>query len=211
MQKIIAITGLKGSGKDTIASIICKYDKTFKTIAFADRLKDICALMFGWDRDMLSGRFPESREWREKADAFWSKELGVEFTPRKALTSVGTDIIRGTIFSNIWDIIVKKEIMANPDTNFVITDCRFANEIKMIKSISGQIVQVDRGERPSWYNVAEKYNLGELGITEPEELKAIHASEKDWIGISNPDYVFHNDGTLEDLEKDVVKYFNLTK
>ena len=25
MQKIIAVTGLKGSGKDTIASIICKH------------------------------------------------------------------------------------------------------------------------------------------------------------------------------------------
>jgi hypothetical protein len=40
MQKIIAITGLKGSGKDTISSIICKHDSSFKPIAFADKLKD---------------------------------------------------------------------------------------------------------------------------------------------------------------------------
>ena len=65
MRKIITITGLKSLGKDTIASIICKYDKNFKIIAFIDRLKDICALMFGWDRDMLSGRFSELREWRD--------------------------------------------------------------------------------------------------------------------------------------------------
>lgn len=209
MQKVIAITGLKGSGKDTIASIICKHDNSFKTIAFADRLKDVCALLFNWEREMLSGRFVESREWREKPDEFWTKELGIEFTPRKALTSVGTDIIRGTIFNNIWDIIVKKEILDHPNTNFVITDCRFANEIRMVKSLNGIIVQVERGEKPSWWNIAEKYNLGELGIEEPVELKAIHASEKDWIGINNPEHIFYNNGALEDLEKEIITYFNL--
>lgn len=208
MQKVIAITGLKGSGKDTIASIICKHDKSFKTIAFADRLKDVCALLFNWEREMLSGRFVESREWREKPDEFWTKELGVEFTPRRALTSVGTDIIRGTIFNNIWDIIVKKEILDNPNINFVITDCRFANEIRMIKNLNGTIVQVERGEKPSWWSIAEKYNLGELGIEEPVELKSIHASEKDWIGINNPEHIFYNNGTLEDLEKEIITYFN---
>lgn len=208
MQKVIAITGLKGSGKDTIASIICKHDKSFKTIAFADRLKDVCALLFNWEREMLSGRFVESREWREKPDEFWTKELGVEFTPRRALTSVGTDIIRGTIFNNIWDIIVKKEILDNPNINFVITDCRFANEIRMIKNLNGTIVQVERGEKPSWWSIAEKYNLGELGIEEPVELKPIHASEKDWIGINNPEHIFYNNGTLEDLEKEIITYFN---
>lgn len=209
MQKVIAITGLKGSGKDTIASIICKHDNSFKTIAFADRLKDVCALLFNWEREMLSGRFVESREWREKPDEFWTKELGVEFTPRRALTSVGTDIIRGTIFSNIWDIIVKKEILDHPNTNFVITDCRFANEIRMVKSLNGTIVQVERGEKPSWWSIAERYNLGELGIDEPVELKPIHASEKDWIGINNPEHIFYNNGTLEDLEKEIITYFNL--
>lgn len=208
MQKVIAITGLKGSGKDTIASIICKHDKSFKTIAFADRLKDVCALLFNWEREMLSGRFVESREWREKPDEFWTKELGVEFTPRRALTSVGTDIIRGTIFNNIWDIIVKKEILDNPNINFVITDCRFANEIRMIKNLNGTIVQVERGEKPSWWSIAEKYNLGELGIEEPVELKSIHASEKDWIGINNPEHIFYNNGTLDDLEKEIITYFN---
>lgn len=209
MQKVIAITGLKGSGKDTIASIICKYDKSFKTIAFADRLKDICAVMFGWDRKMLSGRFPESREWREKPDYFWSSELGIEFTPRKALTTVGTDLIRGTILAHIWDIAVKKEILDNPDTNYVITDCRFANELKMVHDLGGIVVQVERGEKPVWWSIAADYNLGKLGIDEPNELKAIHPSERDWIGINNPQHIFYNNSTLENLEKEVIEYFKL--
>ena len=209
MQKIIAITGLKGSGKDTIANIICKYDNSFKTIAFADKLKDICAVMFNWNREMLSGRFPESREWREKPDPFWSNELGLEFTPRKALTTVGTDLIRGTILAHIWDIAVKKEILDNPNINYVITDCRFANEISVIKNLNGHIVQVNRGELPSWYQIAIDYNLGKFGIDEPEELKFVHPSERDWIGINNPEYIFYNNNTLENLEKEVIRYFKL--
>ena len=209
MQKVIAITGLKGSGKDTIASIICKYDSTFKTIAFADKLKDVCAILFNWDRKMLSGRFPESREWREQVDPFWSKELGIEFTPRKALTTVGTDLIRGTVLSHIWDIAVKKEILDHPDINYIITDCRFANELYMIKSLSGIVIQVERGNKPDWWTIAENYNLGKLGVNEPEELKSIHPSERDWIGINSPEHVFYNNGTLEELEKEVLNYFGL--
>lgn len=211
MQKIIAVTGLKGSGKDSIANIICKHDSSFRTIAFADRLKDICAIMFGWNRDMLSGRFPESREWREQIDSFWSQELGIEFTPRKALTTVGTDIIRGTVLAHIWDIAVKKEIIDHPDINYVITDCRFPNEISVIKSLNGHIIQVNRGELPSWYQLAIDYNLGKFGDILPEELKSIHPSERDWIGVNNPEHIFYNNNTLEDLENEVITYFSLNK
>ena len=209
MQKVIAVTGLKGSGKDTIASIICKYDSSFRIIAFADRLKDICAVMFGWNRDMLSGRFPESREWRERPDEFWSKELGIEFTPRKALTTVGTDIIRGTLLAHIWDIAVKKEILDQPDINYIITDCRLPNELNMIRDLHGIVIQVERGKKPDWWDIALNYNLGKFGASEPEELKNIHPSERDWIGINNPEHVFINDSSLEDLEKQVVDYFGL--
>lgn len=211
MQKIIAVTGLKGSGKDSIANIICKHDSSFRTIAFADRLKDICAIMFGWNRDMLSGRFPESREWREQIDSFWSQELGIEFTPRKALTTVGTDIIRGTVLAHIWDIAVKKEIIDHPDINYVITDCRFPNEISVIKSLNGHIIQVNRGELPSWYQLAIDYNLGKFGDILPEELKSIHPSERDWIGVNNPEHIFYNNNTLKDLENEVITYFGLSK
>lgn len=209
MQKVIAITGLKGSGKDTIAEIICKYDKSFVPLAFADHLKDIVALMFTWNRDMLSGRFPESREWREQPDEFWTKELGIEFTPRKALTTVGTDLIRGTILEHIWDIIVKKKIIDHPTTNFVITDCRFPNEISVLRNLGAVIVEVQRGELPFWWDIAKSYNLNKFGMNVPEELKSIHPSERDWIGINNPQHIFYNNGTIEDLEKEVIEYFKL--
>ncbi len=41
--------------------------------------------MFNWDREMLEGNTKESREWREKPDAFWSKQMDKEITPRWVL------------------------------------------------------------------------------------------------------------------------------
>ena len=58
-------------------------------------------------------------------------------------------------------------------------------------------------------DIALNYNLGKFGVSEPEELKNIHPSERDWIGINNPEHVFINDSSLEDLEKQVVDYFGL--
>ena len=131
--------------------------------------------------------------------------------PIKALTTVGTDFVRGTFLKNIWDITVKKTILDNPNINYIITDCRFLNEINMIRSLGGIIIQVERGNKPTWWNIAKAYNLGEFGIDLPKELEVIHPSERDWIGIDNPEHIFYNNTTLEDLEKEVVKYFELDK
>lgn len=207
MQKIIGICGLKGSGKDTIAKIVCESNSSFVTVAFADAVKDVASVMFGWSRDMLSGRFPESREWREQPDVYWSEAFGFDFTPRKGLTTIGTDIVRPTFLKHIWDLNVKKKILDNPTSNFVIPDTRFVNEIEMIKGLGGIIVRVERGEKPEYWNIAEKYNNG-FTITEEESniLNKIHSSERDWIGVDKPEHIFYNNGTLENLEKDVLLF-----
>ena len=119
------------------------------------------------------------------------------------------NIIRGTLLAHIWDIAVKKEILDHPDINYIITDCRFPNELNMIRDLHGIVIQVERGKKPDWWDIALNYNLGKFGASEPEELKNIHPSERDWIGINNPEHIFINDSSLEDLEKQVVDYFGL--
>ena len=212
MQKIIGICGLKGSGKDTIAKIICENDSSFITVAFADCVKDIASIMFGWPREMLSGRTIESRAWREQPDVYWSEAFGFEFTPRRALTTLGTDIIHDTFLKHIWDLNVKKKILSDHKHNFVITDVRFPNEIEMIKSIGGNIVQVERGERPEYWKAAEKQNKGQILLPfETKSLLNIHPSESAWIGVNDPEYIFYNNSTIEDLTKEVIEYFGLKK
>ena len=62
---IIGLSGNIGSGKDTIANyLVDKYN--FRKVSFASKLKDIVSILYDWDRIMLEGNTPESREWREK-------------------------------------------------------------------------------------------------------------------------------------------------
>ena len=132
MKKIIGITGLKGSGKDTIGDIICKHFD-FQKVAFADKLKDIVSVLFDWDRKMLSGFTPEDRAIREQPDEFWSKKFEKEFTPRMALQKIGTEVMRNNLDKSIWVYCLERKLI-NEDGNFVITDVRFRNEIEMIRN-----------------------------------------------------------------------------
>ena len=55
---IIGITGLIGSGKDTVAKLFVERGCTQDS--FAAPLKDVCSSIFGWDRTMLEGDTVES-------------------------------------------------------------------------------------------------------------------------------------------------------
>ncbi len=71
---LIGIVGLISSGKDTVAERLVQ-EHNFKKDSFAKSLKDAVSSMFNWDREMLEGKTAESREWRERPDAFWSKKF----------------------------------------------------------------------------------------------------------------------------------------
>ena len=82
MARIISISGLIGSGKDTIAEYLIN-NHGFKKDSFAATLKDAVAAMFGWDRAMLEGATPETRALREQVDQWWANRLGIpHLTPR---------------------------------------------------------------------------------------------------------------------------------
>jgi len=210
MTKVIGICGLKNSGKDTIGDIICKNDESFVKMSFADTLKDITAILMGWDRKLLQGDTIESREWREKADDYWSVAFGKMITPRIILQQLGTEVLRNHFLQSIWVDSLKKKIM-NSDKNVVITDVRFPNEIDMIKELGGTIYRVERGELPKWYlelNKLSHYlyvalNFNPLYVV--DDLDKIHESEWRWVGYDRPKHIFKNDGTIEDLEKEVLE------
>ena len=109
-RKIICITGFEGSGKDTVASIMVK-DYNFKRYSFADNLKSAVCSIFGWNFNDLQGITPESRIWREQVDEYWAKELHQpDFTPRKALQYIGTNLLRNQYNQDIWIKSLKKTI-----------------------------------------------------------------------------------------------------
>lgn len=208
VRKIIGITGLAGSGKDTIGDIITSNFDNWEKMSFASHLKDVTALLFGMDRKMLAGETPKDRETREKPDEFWSKKMGKDFTPRYALQFLGTNLLRNQLHQNIWVDCLEKKIM-NTDKNVIITDVRFPNEIDMIKNIGGEIWRVERGTLPEWFSKVESWNKDkdnlkyDIPYYVPEILN-IHESEWKWVGYDKPSYIFENNGSIEDLKNKVL-------
>jgi len=192
---IIGICGFAGAGKDTVANILIeKYD--FHKLSFAGILKDIVAKIFDWNRKLLEGDTNESREWRETKDEWWSNKLGKEITPRWVLQNIGTDIMRNNFHPDIWILALEKQLFKYK--NVVITDCRFPNEIDLIKQNNGFIINVIR-ENPVWFN---DYLIN--NIPPPKE---VHESEYGWIRCHS-DYNIHNHQGFDWLENEVRNLIN---
>ena len=181
---LIGITGFIGSGKDTVANMFvergCSHD------SFASPVKDVCASIFGWPRDMLEGDTVESRDFREIPDMFWTKKLGVpNFTPRLALQLMGTEVMRNHFAPDIWinslEYRIRKQSNNAPCT--VISDARFRNELDLIKSMGGVVIWVQRGELPEWFEVAKTAheNVVNRKIMETK-YRDVHESEWNWAG-----------------------------
>lgn len=203
MNKIISISGFIGSGKDSVADYLIS-EHGFRRISFASSLKDAVAAIFSWDRAMLDGLTPESREWRDQIDPWWAKRLKIKtLTPRWVLQQWGTEVCRLHFHMDIWVAAVENKLRTCTD-DIVITDSRFKNELKSIKSVNGTTIRVHRGPEPEWYKAAADYNRGPDGNTGWAIGKAVldrnhvHASEYSSVGLKY-DYHLSNDDTLEGL------------
>ncbi len=123
--KIIALCGHAGSGKSTIADMITKICTVpIYKISFAFKLKMITSLAFDETFDKYEFNKTE-------------KPQGISFTRRELLQETAK------FFRNYNpDIFVNILKYVNPDYIYVITDLRFLNEAKYIKSNGGIIVKI---------------------------------------------------------------------
>ena len=200
---IIGVCGFIGSGKDTVADYLTNFHG-YRRESFANSLKDAVSYVFGWDRTMLEGRTKQAREWREQVDPWWAERLNMpNLTPRWVLQFWGTEVCRKSFHDDIWIASLENKLRTSKD-DIVISDCRFPNEIKSIKEAGGQIVWVQRGELPEWYEAAYSMNKGDRGnltwATSKNKIEklGIHASETAWIG-TDFDHILDNNATIDDL------------
>jgi len=182
MNKIIGITGRAGSGKDTIFRILDEQfpDYDVNRLGFADALKESAMASLGLKRNV--------------ADVF--KERGsleitigatkIELSGREYLQRYGMEAHR-EVFDEMFWIDAAFDKLKSGVT--VITDVRFDNEAKAIHDIGGEVWLV---ERPG-----EKIN------------EASHSSESG-IRESLIDAFISNDGSIDDLRKQVLWAWGIT-
>jgi len=143
LPRVIGITGYKYTGKDTISDYLCK-KYGYTRVAFADPLKTICGMLFGFNNEQLHGSL------KETADPKW-----FNLTPRKVLQFVGTELFRNNMKNlhpnfkdEFWVQCTERTIrnILDSDTNahVVVSDVRFANECDMITRLNGVVIRVDR-------------------------------------------------------------------
>jgi hypothetical protein len=164
-SKLIVLSGNIGSGKDTVAN--CLSDYFYIKVSFAEKLKDLLAFLFDWNRELLEGITPESREWREKKDEEW------DITPREAMNLVGSRLFRDNFREDVWVKFTEKRVkeLLKRGKEVVITDCRFVNEAEMLKRLGGVFIYVKRGDKDPEYEMSKiQYDYVIENDTTKEEL-----------------------------------------
>lgn len=132
-MRVVGITGLPRSGKDTFAKSLLKYG--YRRLAFADPLKDAAAAAYGLPR------YKFEDEYKDVIDPYW------DMTPRDMLKQLGTGAVRATNPYH-WIQRLDKDLQGHRENpllmGIVITDVRNINELEYVRKLGGFIVQVRR-------------------------------------------------------------------
>lgn len=170
-MKVICISGHAQHGKDTAASIMQRmlwgFGRRVLVIHNADLLKFMCKQCFKWNGE--------------------KDENG-----RTLLQRVGTDVVRAQR-PNYWVEFIADILEMFPDEwdYVLIPDCRFPNEIEVLRQRSFDVTHVSI--------VRENYDNG---LTDAQRN---HPSETA-LDNTPPDVVIPNNGTIVDLTGEILNF-----
>lgn len=177
---LIAFAGQKRSGKDTAAKALI--DSGYTKTAFADGVRDSVATLdpiigywpgFGLVR--LSDTFDEGEDFESLKESPYSDEV------RLLLQHMGTEVGRQILGGDTWVNAAAHRIATTGGNNWVITDCRFANEAEWVQSEGGLVIHLVRPDT--------------------DDPNPVHASE---VIDFECDYTVVNHGTIEALHEGVL-------
>ena len=150
-MKIIALTGPKGSGKDTVAEIIkSQYSWKFdiETIAFADPIKQRVNHIF----DLPSAGIGDSDKYAAY-DKFKRSTLTYDLPDIGTYSVSGRHVVREIgMMMREYDVNQFTDYVHNrfdecrflENKIFIVTDLRFDNEYMMLKSWNAKMVKIIR-------------------------------------------------------------------
>ena len=117
-------------GKDTLADLLVNNDK-FVRLSFAEKLKNICKELFDLSESQVNGSALEKNRLDERFIID-----GQAISSRRILQLVGQNM--RAIQSDVWAKYVFKQISdiseQTGQNQFVISDCRFPNEIDVARA-----------------------------------------------------------------------------
>jgi len=144
MSRVIAISGWKGSGKDTTADYLVD-NYGYHKLSFASALKDMVARTYSLHRSMMDDRklkeepllqFPviESDPFTAQIHRMLETELRSGYwTPRALCILEGS--IKRSVNSNFWTAKTIELIKNNSDRKYVISDLRYKSEADTLRML----------------------------------------------------------------------------
>lgn len=176
-QIIIGLTGLAGTGKDTVRAIL-EAEHAAHGMAFADPMRTMLGAMFSASH--VDTKYMLDRAYKEKP----IPALGVSY--RHLAQTLGTEWGRAQVHPDIWVRVAEQKIrylnwQRIRPAAYCISDVRFDNEAAWVRHEGGVIWRVVR-----------------------EQAAAVrpHASEDGVEGI-RPFLTLHNHGTIDELRDSV--------
>jgi len=163
-----------------------------RLFSFADPLKDICMNLFDLTYDQCYGSNEDKEtltniNWENLPHYIRLKNAQKEKCPKGAMTArevmqhLGTEIVRRT-YENAWaNSCIKRIVDFNSEVSMVC-DCRFPNEVDVIKKAGGKVIRLAR-------NVSNDKHVSET---------ALDPKKYDW---SNFDLVIPAEATAEETAK----------
>ena len=137
MSTVIALVGLKGSGKSTSAGIVSELLSPRYRVgrdAFARAVRELASIVF----DVPLGTFYD--------DSTKETSLGIlgGRTPREVMRNVGEGVRK--FDPDFWINTLMHKLEAEEITDYVLVDdCRFRNELDAIHAAGGVSIYVERG------------------------------------------------------------------
>lgn len=200
MISIILLTGREGVGKSTVAEYLCSHHD-YEELSFAGTLRAAATTMWNDIVNMFeyseviayapTVTLDDTQDQRTKNNPIQLPivELGGAthltmadgrtFTPRVLLQWFGTDIMRNLVADDVWvhsTLSQLRKRISEGQTRFVISDCRFENELAAMRSFANSNEAVCKLVR---------ILPGDLSPAELEELKAKaladHPSARGWV------------------------------
>lgn len=175
LPQIIALSGKRGSGKDTVANLIERAGPWafFEQRLFAGKLKRFAQELTG-HQDMFS----------QEGKTLFLPDWGM--TAGELLQRLGTDAIRDGLHTDAWVLACFAGM--RKDQHYIITDCRFPNEAEAIKAKGGFVLRVEGDP------------LKQRGDGTRNDA---HPSETALDDYQHFDAVIQNTGTLDELRAKV--------
>lgn len=172
---IVGLSGYAGAGKDEAAKALVN-EWGFTRIAFADVLREMAYAI-----DPFVYWFNRFRRLEEIIDQHgWDYAKNNSDDVRRLLQRLGTEAGRNILGDNIW----VDTALARAHDDIVVTDMRFPNELQAVEERDGITLRI---ERPG---VGPRNN---------------HASETSLTDHSLFRYVINNDGSIDDLHRNVLE------